>query len=372
MTDEPANNDLLLEVKDLRTSFFTDEGEVRAVDGVSFRMRRGRILALVGESGCGSVTSYSILRLIQEPGRIVGGSIQLHPGNGRPIDILSLSKNYYLLYQVRGGLASMIFQEPMAALSPMHTIGDQICEAILLHQPVTRRQAMAQAAEMLRKVGIPSGEMRLRQYPHELSGGMRQRVVIAMALACNPQLLIADEPTTALDVTIQAQILGLLKKLQGEMDAGILLITHDIGVVAQTADEVAVMYLGRVVESADVRTIFRSPRHPYTAGLLKSLPSLSQRGSRLPSIPGSVPSLTAMPAGCPFHPRCPFALPGVCDVGGPPPLKTLAPGLEVACVRADEIETALREERQHTREQQQATSHVSSPVSQRDEPEVSR
>jgi oligopeptide/dipeptide ABC transporter ATP-binding protein len=335
--------DVLLDVSDLRTSFFTDEGEVRAVDGVSFRMRRGRILALVGESGCGkSVTAYSVLRLIQPPGRIVGGSIKLHPnGDEPPIDILKLRDNDDLLYHVRGGLAAMIFQEPMSALSPVHTIGDQIAEAILLHQDVTRKQALAMSAEMLRKVGIPNGEVRLRQYPHELSGGMRQRVVIAMALACNPQLLIADEPTTALDVTIQAQILGLLKKLQGELGAGILLITHDMGVVAQTADEVSVMYLGRVVESADVQTIFRSPRHPYTAGLLKSLPSRSEKGERLPSIPGSVPPLTRIPPGCPFHPRCPFAVKGRCDVGGPPPLEEVEPGHTVACVRADEIKDQL-------------------------------
>jgi oligopeptide/dipeptide ABC transporter ATP-binding protein len=339
----PPADDLLLEVKDLRTSFFGDEGEVRAVDGVSFRMRRGRILALVGESGCGkSVTAYSILRLVQEPGRIVSGSIRLHPDGGEPIEVLRLHEKDDLLYHIRGGLAAMIFQEPMSALSPVHTVGDQITEAILLHQEVSRRRAYELAAEMLRKVGIPNGEVRLRQYPHELSGGMRQRVVIAMALACNPQLLIADEPTTALDVTIQAQILLLLKKLQQEMGSGILLITHDMGVVAQTADEVAVMYLGRVVEAADVRTIFKSPRHPYTWGLLKSLPSLSERGGRLPSIPGSVPSLTNIPPGCPFHPRCPFAVPGRCDVGGPPPLVEIEPGHEVACVRAEEIEGELR------------------------------
>jgi oligopeptide/dipeptide ABC transporter ATP-binding protein len=333
----------LLDVKDLRTYFYTDEGEIRAVDGVSFRIKRRRILALVGESGCGkSVASYSILRLIQKPGQIVGGSIVLHPANRQPIDILKLHEKDDLLYEVRGGLAAMIFQEPMSALSPVHTIGDQICEAILLHQDASKRQAMERAAEILRKVGIPNGEVRLRQYPHELSGGMRQRVVIAMALACNPQLLIADEPTTALDVTIQAQILALLKQLQSEMGSGILLITHDMGVVAQTADDVAVMYLGRVIESADVRSIFKSPRHPYTAGLLKSLPSLSERGQRLPSIPGSVPSLTRIPPGCPFHPRCPYAQPGRCDVGGPPPLEQLEPGHQVACVRAREIEVELR------------------------------
>jgi oligopeptide/dipeptide ABC transporter ATP-binding protein len=235
----------------------------------------------------------------------------------------------------------MIFQEPMSALGPVHTIGDQITEAVLLHQHVTRKEAWQRAADVLRKVGIPNGDVRLKQYPHELSGGMRQRVVIAMALACDPLLLIADEPTTALDVTIQAQILGLLKRLQKDTGAGILLITHDMGVVAQTADDVAVMYLGRVVESADVRSIFRSPRHPYTAGLLQSLPSKSAPGGRLPSIPGNVPALTRIPGGCPFHPRCPFAVRGRCDVGGPPPLETIEPGHAVACVRADEIAAEL-------------------------------
>jgi oligopeptide/dipeptide ABC transporter ATP-binding protein len=344
MRDERA--DLLLEVTDLRTHFGTDEGLVRAVDGVSFTVKRGQTLALVGESGCGkSVTSYSILRLIQPPGRIVGGSVVLYPRSGKPpIDVLRLRENDDLLYHVRGGLAAMIFQEPMSALSPVHTIGDQIIEAILLHQELSRPQAHERAAEMLAKVGIPNAGVRLRQYPHELSGGMRQRVVIAMALACNPELLIADEPTTALDVTIQAQILGLLKKLQRETGAGVLLITHDMGVVAQTADEVAVMYLGRIVERGSVREIFASPRHPYTMGLLRSLPSRAVRGQRLPSIPGSVPAITSIPGGCPFHPRCPYALRGVCDVGSPPALGAIEPGHDVACVRAREIQAELNKE----------------------------
>jgi len=340
MHDDPQT---LLEVIDLRTLFRTDEGDVRAVDGVSFTMRRGQILALVGESGCGkSVTAYSILRLIQPPGKIVGGSVRLYPRSGQPpIDILKLRENDNLLYDVRGGLAAMIFQEPMSALSPVHTIGDQIREAILLHRNVTKKEATRRAAEMLAKVGIPNPDVRLRQYPHELSGGMRQRVVIAMALACDPELLIADEPTTALDVTIQAQVLGLLKKLQRETGAGVLLITHDMGVVAQTADEVAVMYLGRIVERGSVRQIFQSPRHPYTMGLLKSLPSRAVRGQRLPSIPGSVPSVSNIPPGCPFHPRCPYALRGVCDVGSPPPLEAIEPGHDVACLRAREIQVEL-------------------------------
>jgi oligopeptide/dipeptide ABC transporter ATP-binding protein len=339
-----SDDELLLDVRGLRTSFFTDDGEVRAVDGVSFQVRRGGILALVGESGCGkSVTSYSILRLIQPPGRIVGGSIMLYPRGGKPpIDVLALREKDELLYHVRGGLAAMIFQEPMSALSPVHTIGDQICETIRLHKTHDRAAAHHLAAEMLAKVGIPNAEIRLRQYPHELSGGMRQRVVIAMALACNPELLIADEPTTALDVTIQAQILALLKKLRNELSAGILLITHDMGVVAQTADDVAVMYLGRIVESGPVGQIFESPRHPYTMALLQSLPSRNLRSRRLPSIPGSVPPLARVPAGCPFHPRCAYAVRGICDIGAAPLPETIEPNHQVACVRAAEIAGAPR------------------------------
>jgi oligopeptide/dipeptide ABC transporter ATP-binding protein len=271
--------------------------------------------------------------------------VRLYPRSGKPpIDILKLRENDDLLYHVRGGLAAMIFQEPMSALSPVHTVGDQIREAILLHRNVTKKEATARAAEMLTKVGIPNADVRLRQYPHELSGGMRQRVVIAMALACDPELLIADEPTTALDVTIQAQVLGLLKKLQRETGAGVLLITHDMGVVAQTADEVAVMYLGRIVERGSVRQIFASPRHPYTMGLLKSLPSRAVRGRRLPSIPGSVPSVSNIPPGCPFHPRCPYAVRGPCDVGSPPPLEAIEPAHDVACVRAREIQAEIDKE----------------------------
>src|SRR5688572_20146989 len=256
-----TNDGILLDVTDLRTVYDTDDGPLSAVDGVSLRMRRGRILVLVGESGCGkSVTAFSILRLINPPGRIAGGSIVLHPRGQAPIDVARLNENDDRLYEIRGGVAAMIFQEPMTALSPVHTVGDQIIEGLLLHRRVGRAAAREIAADVLRKVGIPNGAVRLKQYPHELSGGMRQRVVIAMALACNPQLLIADEPTTALDVTIQAQILGLLKSLQRDLGAGILLITHDTGVVAQVADVVAVMYLGRIVESGNVRTVFKSDR----------------------------------------------------------------------------------------------------------------
>lgn len=327
----------ILEVVDLKTHFFTEDGVLPAVDGVTFSIPRGRTLALVGESGCGkSVTSYSLLRLIQRPGRLVGGKILLHSQRSGTIDIAALGENDDLLYHVRGGLVSMIFQEPMTALSPVHTVGDQICEAILLHQDVTPDAARRKAIEMLRKVGVSAPDRRIDQFPHELSGGMRQRIVIAMALVCNPELLIADEPTTALDVTIQAQILSLIKNLQTEMGCSVLLITHDLGVVAQAADEVAVMYLGRIVETGSVRSLLKSPRHPYTRGLLKSLPSLNH-GRRLASIPGSVPSLSAIPVGCPFHPRCEHAVAGRCDVGGAPPLQACGPGHQVACARADEL-----------------------------------
>ena len=339
-----APDDVLLEVRNLKTYFYTEEGEIPAVDGVTFNLRRGRILAIVGESGCGkSVTAYSILRLIQKPGKIMDGKIVLHPKNRPPIDITALGEKEEMLYEVRGGLISMIFQEPMTALSPVHTIGNQIMEAILLHQKVTKQQARDLSIDMLRKVGIPGAEKRIDQYPHELSGGMRQRAVIAMALVCNPELLIADEPTTALDVTIQAQILGLIKKLQSEMGCSVLLITHDLGVVAQTADEVAVMYLGRVVEQGDIRRVLKAPRHPYTMGLLKSIPGLAGDQRRLASIEGSVPSLSRIPKGCPFHPRCPQAQPGLCDTGGPPELRRIRNRM-VACVRAEAIMEEFGEE----------------------------
>jgi len=330
--------EVVLRINDLKTYFYTEEGEIPAVDGVSLSLKRGKVLAIVGESGCGkSVTAYSILRLIRQPGKIVGGHIHFNPQSRESVDIAALAEKAEELYQIRGGDISMIFQEPMTALSPVHTIGNQICEAILLHQPLTKVQARARAIEMLSKVGIPGAEKRIDQYPHELSGGMRQRVVIAMALVCNPEILIADEPTTALDVTIQAQILKLIKDLQRERGTSVLFITHDLGVVAQIADEVAVMYLGRVVESGSVREVLKNPIHPYTRNLLKSLPGLKgARGSRLPAIKGSVPSLTAIPAGCPFHPRCQYAKKGECNVGGPPDLRSFG-GRQAACVRVEAI-----------------------------------
>ncbi len=334
----PLEGEPLLRVENLKTHFFDRGRTARAVDGIGFALRRGQTLGLVGESGCGkSVAALSIMRLVPDPpGKIVSGEAWFE---GR--DLLRLSEAE--MRRIRGNRLSMIFQEPMTALSPVHTVGDQICEAILLHQQVSPEDAERRAVEMLRKVGIPNAEGRARQYPFEMSGGMRQRVVIAMALACNPEALIADEPTTALDVTIQAQILGLMRELQRDLGTSILLITHDLGVVAQMADDVAVMYLGRVVERADVRSILKRPRHPYTMGLLASLPSLSRKGKDLPSIAGSVPSLTRIPRGCPFHPRCPFAQRGLCDSGDPPELRRLFDeDRDVACVRAEDIAQSAR------------------------------
>ncbi|MBI1798684.1 MAG: ABC transporter ATP-binding protein [Candidatus Eisenbacteria bacterium] len=321
-------NETLLEVDDLRTYFFTDEGVVRAVDGVSFSVRAGETLAVVGESGSGkSVTSLSILRLIPSPpGRIVHGSIRF---KGR--DLLALSNHE--MRRIRGREISMIFQEPMTSLNPVYTCGDQIMEALILHEQLDRRAARERAIEMLKLVGIPSPGERVDEYPHQMSGGMRQRVMIAMALACHPSILIADEPTTALDVTIQAQILELLKRLQSELGMAVILITHDLGVVAETADRVVVMYGGQVVESCDVNDAFRRTRHPYTAGLLRSLPRLGSRKA-LRVIPGTVPDPAHFPLGCRFEPRCPVAIP---RCGDPPPLERVEDGHLARCWRAREI-----------------------------------
>jgi len=334
----PVSPNHVLSLENLRVTFHTEEGDLHAVNDVSFGMERGKVTALVGESGCGkSVTSYSILKLIQKPGEITGGMIRFFPAGGEPLDVSELKEGDEALYDLRGGKISMIFQEPMTALSPVHTVGNQLCEAILTHQKMTKEEARAKAVAMLGKVGIPGPESRIDQYPFEMSGGMRQRVVIAMALVCNPEVLIADEPTTALDVTIQAQIMALMKNLQAELGTSILLITHDLGVVAQMADNVCVMYLGRIVEQGPVKELMKNPRHPYTRGLLASLPSLSPEGSRLPSIKGSVPGLNAIPPGCPFHPRCPYAEPGRCDQGPPPVSEALSEIRAVACLRVQEI-----------------------------------
>jgi oligopeptide/dipeptide ABC transporter ATP-binding protein len=338
----PLDPDILLDVRNLRTYFHVMDGTVKAVDGVDFRIPRGGTVGLVGESGSGkSVTAHTIMRLIETPpGEIVEGEVWFE---GR--DLLGLSVDE--MRDVRGDDIAMIFQEPMTSLNPVFTVGDQIAEAIKLHQKVSDREALNRAIESLRLVGLAAPERRAKQYPHEMSGGMRQRVMIAMALSCNPKLLIADEPTTALDVTIQAQILELLRSLQRELEMSVLLITHDLGVVAETADQVAVMYAGQVVEATGVRELFHATRHPYTAGLLASLPRLRTAGAaggrdgsnvtrdRLRVIPGQVPDPSRFPGGCRFHPRCPLAVercraeaPALRDVGG---------GHLARCHRVEEI-----------------------------------
>ncbi|MFQ5507013.1 MAG: ABC transporter ATP-binding protein [Planctomycetota bacterium] len=318
----------ILEIHNLKTWFFTDEGTAKAVDDVSYAIPEGKILGVVGESGCGkSVAALSVLRLIAEPpGRIVGGRILFHGKN-----LLELSDE--AMRGIRGNDISMIFQEPMTSLNPVFTVGYQIMEAILLHQDKSVPEARELAIEMLRKVGIPSPESRVDEYPHQMSGGMRQRVMIAMALSCNPRLLIADEPSTALDVTIQAQILDLIRGLQKEIGMSVMLITHDLGVIAEMADEVVVMYAGKVVESADVVTVFKEHVHPYTEGLFHSLPSMDQPHARLTAIEGNVPTAYSFPSGCRFRDRCPLVLER-CALGEPP-LVEVGPGHQVACfVRA--------------------------------------
>jgi peptide/nickel transport system ATP-binding protein len=332
MSETPIE-DMVLDVIGLQTVFFTNSGLFKAVDDVSFQVRRGETLAIVGESGCGkSVTALSIMRLVPDPpGRIVGGSVMLEG-----TDLLGLDESK--MREVRGNRISMIFQEPMTSLNPVMRIGDQISEAVRLHRTTTRKQAWEQAVSMLRRVRIPVPERRALEYPHQLSGGMRQRAMIAMALACRPALLIADEPTTALDVTIQAQILALVLELQQELGMGLILITHDLGVVAQTAQRVIVMYAGKKVEEADVETLFAEPRHPYTRGLMASIPTLPLPGAkaeaRLVEIPGMVPSLTRLPKGCAFAPRCELAM-ARCREEYPPLLSFGANHL-AACWRAAE------------------------------------
>ncbi len=313
----------LLQVKNLQTYFFTDEGVVQAVDDASFEVQPGKTLGIVGESGCGkSVAAKSILQIVDKPGRNVGGQIvYTYPdasGQQRQIDLLSLSAESQEMKSIRGGEISMIFQEPMTSFSPVHSIGNQITEAIRLHTELDGREAREAAIEWLTRVGLPNPERRIDAYPHKLSGGQCQRAMIAMALSTNPRMLIADEPTTALDVTTQAQILNLLQRLQAENDMAMIFITHDLGVIAEVADEVAVMYLGRVVEKSPVEEIFSNPKHPYTKALLTSIPRIDAKPrERLPSITGSIPHPQNKPSGCPFHPRCPAFMPGVCDVKEP-------------------------------------------------------
>jgi oligopeptide/dipeptide ABC transporter ATP-binding protein len=333
-------NEPLIQIKGLKTHFFTDEGIVRAVDGVDFDIFRNRTLCVVGESGCGkSITARSILQIVEPPGRVVEGQILFHRAareNGASseiIDLAALPPRSRAMREIRGKDISMIFQEPMTSLSPIHTVGDQITENILLHLPVTKDEARERAIELLRRVGIPRPVERIDSYPFQMSGGMRQRVMIAMALACNPSLLIADEPTTAVDVTTQAQILELLVELQEEYGMGIMLITHDLGVVAEMADDVVVMYLGKVAERGDVESIFHDPKHPYTQALLRSIPQfgLRRHQQRLNSIRGMVPDPLNRPPGCPFSTRCDEMIPGRCDRIVPPPVR-LGPEREVRCL----------------------------------------
>ena len=333
--------DILLEIRNLKTHFALDEGTVRAVDGVDLEVRRGQVVGVVGESGCGkSMTAMSIMRLIPPPGQIVEGEIRFHrqyDDRDDAVDIIDLAQlesNSRQLRDVRGNQISMVFQEPMTALIPVRTVGKQIIEVISLHQNVNNAEAREIAIETLARVKMPNPEQRFDDYPFQLSGGMRQRAVIAMALACRPQLLIADEPTTALDVTTEAQILDLMRELQAESDMAILYITHNLGVVAEMAEEVVVMYLGKVVERCNVDSIFYNPKHPYTRGLLNSIPRLEDvvqdRKEKLKTIEGMVPSPYQRLQGCSFHPRCPDFMPGVCDEAEPQ-LIQLEPGHAVRC-----------------------------------------
>jgi len=339
------NHQLLLEVKNLKTYFFLDEGTARAVDGVDFDIRHSQTLGVVGESGCGkSVTARSILGIVPKPGRIVEGEITLHramSGNGRDgcvlteaVRLTDLDPKGTTMRSIRGCEIALVPQEPMMSLSPVHTVGNQIMEAITLHQKVTKSEARDKAVDILDRVGLPKPRHIIDRYPHQLSGGMRQRCIIAMALSCHPSLLIADEPTTALDVTTEAQILKLMRRLQEELGMAIMYITHNLGVVAQMTETVIVMYMGKIVEQADVDTIFHNPMHPYTRALLKSIPRLGQRTreqQRLASIRGTVPDPYAIPRGCSFHPRCDRRIAGVCDQDEPS-YPEVEPGHKVRCV----------------------------------------
>ena len=328
----------LLSVRDLRTHFPLDEGTVIAVDGADFELYPGQTLGIVGESGCGkSVTARSILGILDRPGIIVAGEILFrhrdrHTGVERVVDLTEFDPNGTEMRQIRGGEIAYIFQEPMTSFSPVHTIGNQLTEAILLHQDVTKLEARELAIELLQRVGIPLAERRVDEFSFQLSGGLRQRAMIAMALSCNPRILIADEPTTALDVTTQSQILDLMGTLQQDFGMAIMLITHDLGVIAEMADHVVVMYLGQVVESAPVDDIFHNPQHPYTRALLESIPRIQTDSQllRLASITGSVPHPYARPQGCPFNPRCPSFMGGKCDVDIPT-LQAVGPDHEVSC-----------------------------------------
>jgi len=334
-----ADIPLLLEVKNLHTKFFLDEGTVHAVDGADFNLYRGQTLGVVGESGCGkSVTARSILRIVPRPGRITEGEILYHRRIGRNggevteiLDLTALDERGPEIRSIRGAEISMVFQEPMTSLSPVHTVGSQIMEAIILHQNVSKEEARNLTIEMLERVGMPQPRRTVDRYPHELSGGMRQRSMIAMALSCHPSLLIADEPTTALDVTTEAQILQLMRNLQEELGMAIMFITHNLGVIAQMTRDVVVMYLGKVVESGNVDDTFYNAKHPYTQALLRSIPHVGRKSrERLESISGNVPDPYNIPKGCPFHPRCRHFMRGICDVQDPP-LITVGPGHQARC-----------------------------------------
>jgi peptide/nickel transport system ATP-binding protein len=330
------NQHPILSIRNLKTYFHQDEGIVRAVDGASFDLYSGRTLGIVGESGCGkSVTARSVLRIVERPGRIEDGEIILRRslGNGQTdeIDLTKLNPEGREMRSIRGGEIALIFQEPMTSFSAYHTVGNQIIESIQLHSNLSKKQARQRAIETLRMVGIPRPERRIDEYSFQLSGGLRQRVMIAMALSSDPKILFADEPTTALDVTTQAQILNLLRNLQRERDLAIVLITHDMGVIAEMADDVVVMYLGRVVEKGPVEEIFHAPKHPYTKSLLRSIPSImAAPRTRLATISGSIPHPYNRPAGCPFHPRCPDFMPGICDQHEPN-LRPEGKNQEVSC-----------------------------------------
>ncbi len=317
------NNTPLLSVRNLKTHFFMDEGVVKAVDDVTFDVHAGQVFGIVGESGCGkSVTMKAVLRIVEPPGKIVSGEILLNRakqnGASDVIDLVKLDANSKAMRDIRGAEIALIPQEPMASFSPVHTVGDQIIEAILLHQDVSKTEARKIALQMFKDVGIPIPEQRLDEYSWQLSGGLRQRAIIAMALSCNPRLLIADEPTTAVDVTTQAQVLRLLRNLQQQRNSAIIFITHDLGVIAQMADYVMVMYLGLVMEQGSVDTIFHNPKHPYTQALLRSIPTINMTPRiNLPTISGSIPHPFNKPKGCPFHPRCEKSMPGKCDVRTP-------------------------------------------------------